>query len=283
MTPKKLTPEEEKVIIYKGTEAPFSGLYWNNNKSGKYSCKQCGVELFDSKHQFESGCGWPSFDDEIGNSVKKIADPDGRRTEILCNNCGGHLGHIFSGEGFTTKNTRYCVNSISLDFKEKKIPENFEKIYFGAGCFWGVEYFFAKEPGVKSAVSGYMGGDLPNPTYEQVCRGNSGHIEIVEVIFDPQETNSKKLCQLFFEIHDPTQINRQGPDIGAQYASVILYTNEEQKKIALELIKILEEKNYKIATKLIPAKTFWKAELHHQNYYDKNGKKPYCHIRTKRF
>lgn len=117
MSFKKLTPEEERVIIYKGTEAPFSGLYCDNKKAGKYFCKQCGALLFDAKDKFESGCGWPSFDDEVGNSVKKIPDPDGRRTEILCKNCDGHLGHIFKGEGFTAKNVRYCVNSISLDFK----------------------------------------------------------------------------------------------------------------------------------------------------------------------
>lgn len=115
---KKLTPEETRVIIHKGTEAPFSGEFFENNRQGKYLCKQCGAELFNTKNQFDSGCGWPSFDDEISNSVKKSPDQDGRRIEILCQNCDGHLGHIFHGEGFTTKNARYCVNSISLDFVE---------------------------------------------------------------------------------------------------------------------------------------------------------------------
>jgi peptide methionine sulfoxide reductase msrA/msrB len=283
MSYKKLTPSEERVMIYKGTEAPFSGEYYNNNRTGKYFCKQCGLELFSSKDKFDSGCGWPSFDDEIKNSVKKVTDKDGQRTEILCAKCDGHLGHIFKGENFTAKNTRYCVNSICLDFVEEKSSNNSEKAYFGGGCFWGVEYYFSKAAGINSVLCGYMGGKINSPTYEQVCSGNSGHIEIVEVNFNPQITNFKTLCQLFFETHNPTEINRQGPDIGQQYQSVIFYTNQEQQTIAQKLITILENKGHKIATKLKPATTFWPAEPYHQNYYHKNGKEPYCHIYTKRF
>ncbi len=117
---KKLTSEEARVIIHKGTEPPFSGKFCDCDEDGIYSCKQCGAELFSSKNKFHSGCGWPSFDDEISDSVKKISDADGHRTEILCKNCDGHLGHIFHGEGFTAKDTRYCVNSISLDFASWK-------------------------------------------------------------------------------------------------------------------------------------------------------------------
>lgn len=116
----KLTPAEAHVIIHKGTEAPFSGEFYELNEKGTYSCKQCGAQLFRSEDKFHSGCGWPSFDDEIGNSVQKIPDADGRRVEILCKNCGGHLGHIFHGEEFTAKNSRYCVNSISLEFNKAK-------------------------------------------------------------------------------------------------------------------------------------------------------------------
>lgn len=118
MTFKKLTAEEERIIIHKGTETPFSGEYTENKEQGVYYCKQCESELFHSEDKFDSQCGWPSFDDEICNSVKKVADLDGRRTEILCRNCDGHLGHIFEGEAFTEKNLRYCVNSISLSFKK---------------------------------------------------------------------------------------------------------------------------------------------------------------------
>lgn len=139
MTFKKLTPAEERVIIHKGTEPPFTGLYHDNNLKGEYFCKRCGAKLFDTKDQFDSSCGWPSFDDEIPGSVKKISDQDGHRTEILCTNCDAHLGHIFKGEGITTKDTRYCVNSISLDFHQNK-NINLEKAYFAGGCFgeWNI-------------------------------------------------------------------------------------------------------------------------------------------------
>ncbi len=116
----KLTPEEARVILHKGTEAPFSGEFYENNRRGKYLCKQCGTELFTTQDQFNSGCGWPSFDDEVSDSVKKVLDLDGRRTEILCKKCDGHLGHIFHGERLTSKDARYCVNSISLTFVEEK-------------------------------------------------------------------------------------------------------------------------------------------------------------------
>ncbi len=280
---KKLTESEANVLLHKGTEAPFSGEFFENNRAGKYLCKQCSAELFLSTDQFDSGCGWPSFDDEISDSVKKIIDADRCRTEILCKKCDGHLGHIFHGEGFTTKDVRYCVNSISLDFIAEKFDENFEKAFFAAGCFWGVEYFFKNAKGVKSALSGYIGGLKENPTYEEVCTKTTGHIEAVEVIFDRRETNFETLTKLFFEIHNPEQTDGQGPDKGPQYLSAIFYTDKEQKNIAEKLIKILEKKGMKIATKLLPVEKFWTAELYHQGYYTKNGKMPYCHGRTKRF
>jgi peptide methionine sulfoxide reductase msrA/msrB len=284
MTFKKLTHLEEAVIIHKATEPPFSGKYVDYKLEGKYLCKQCQAELFTSKDKFDSKCGWPSFDQEIANSVKKVLDQDNKRTEILCANCGGHLGHVFYKEGFTDKNIRYCVNSISLDFKEdKKSIENLEKAYFAGGCFWGVEYFFQKEKGVNKVTSGYMGGNMDFPTYEQICSGGSGHVEVVEVIFNPTQTNFTKLCKLFFEIHDFTQINRQGPDIGLQYASMIFYNSEEQKRISLKLIETLHKKHYQIATKLQIADKFWPAESYHQNYYTKKAGKPYCHNYTKIF
>jgi len=179
----------------------------------------------------------------------------------------------------TQKNTRHCVNSISLYFK----PENREIAIFAGGCFWGVEYLIEKQKGVISVESGYIGGSIKNPTYEIVCSKTSGHAEAVQVIFDPSLTNYEMLAKLFFEIHDPTQFNRQGPDIGEQYRSEIFYTTPQQKNIANNLIKILRNKGYNVTTKVTPVTKFYKAENYHQDYYEHKGTLPYCHKHTKRF
>ncbi len=278
----KLTPEEERVILRKGTEPAFTGKYNDNKTSGVYLCKRCDEPLFISEQKFNSGCGWPSFDDEIQGAVERTPDPDGIRTEITCVNCGAHLGHVFKGEGFTDKNLRHCVNSISLNF----VPDStgrFESAYFAGGCFWGVEYFLQKQDGVIFERVGYMGGDVSEPSYEEVCSGTTGHAEAVEVIYDTEKTNFEELAKLFFEIHDPTQANGQGPDIGEQYRSAIFYTDDKQKRTAEKLIKILEEKGLKVATELSEASKFWEAEKYHQDYYRKTGKRPYCHFYKKKF
>jgi methionine-R-sulfoxide reductase len=115
----KLNDDEKFVILEKGTEAPYSGKFNSHTEEGIYTCKQCDEELYLSKDKFPSNCGWPSFDDEIIEKVKRVPDADGHRVEIVCSSCGGHLGHVFEGEGLTSKNTRHCVNSISLNFKKK--------------------------------------------------------------------------------------------------------------------------------------------------------------------
>jgi peptide methionine sulfoxide reductase msrA/msrB len=275
---KKLTAEEERVIIKKGTEMPFTGKYNNFFENGLYICKRCGLALFESASKFKSECGWPSFDAQIPGAVIWQTDADGQRTENLCANCGAHLGHVFKDEGLTPKNIRYCVNSISMDF----VP-NGQRAVFAGGCFWGVEYHFKNAAGVISVTSGYTDGKTEKPTYEQVCTGTTGHAEAVAIVFDPNKTNYEKLAKLFFEIHDFTQLNRQGPDIGTQYRSGIYYFSDEQKKTAEELTKVLSDKGYDVKTEIKPAQTFWPAEQYHQNYYQKTGKTPYCHIRKKIF
>ncbi len=277
----KLTPEEQQVILNKGTERPYSGLYEQHEETGTYTCKQCDAPLYQSADKFDAQCGWPSFDDEIAGAVKRITDADGRRTEILCSNCGGHLGHVFLGEGFTTKNTRHCVNSISLNFEPVEI--NMEKAIFASGCFWGVEYQLQKLDGVISTRVGYTGGSIPRPTYKQVCTGTTGHAEAVEVVFDPKKVSYETLTRMFFETHDPTQIDGQGPDIGTQYRSEIFYLSDEQKATATKLIKLLQDKGLDIATALTPAVEFYDGEEYHQDYYIKSGGTPYCHAYTKRF
>jgi len=284
---KKLTPEEERVILRKGTERPFTGKYDKHFEEGVYTCKQCGEELFDSSSKFKSSCGWPSYDDQKGQAVTKLPDADGVRTEIICTNCGGHLGHVFTGEGYTPKNTRYCVNSVSLDFtaaQESPAKETkTERAIFASGCFWGTEYHLQKVPGVISTTVGYTGGHVDNPTYKQVCTDKTGHAEAVEVIYDPSKTSYEELARLFFETHDFTQLNRQGPDIGTQYRSSVFYHDEKQKNIAIKLIETLKKKDFDVKTEVTMAGKFWPAENYHQDYYQNNGKTPYCHIYRKIF
>ncbi len=280
-----LTTEEARVIIDKGTEMPWSGKYVNFKEDGTYTCKRCGAALYRSGDKFDSECGWPSFDDAIPGAVKQIPDKDGIRTEIVCANCGAHLGHVFMGEGFTPKDTRFCVNSISLNFMPvaDKTEKKSDTAIFAGGCFWGVEYYMQKEPGVISTTVGYTGGTTEKPTYEEVCSHTTGHKEAVQIVFDPKKTTYEKLAKVFFDIHDPTQKNGQGPDIGEQYQSEIFYLNNDQKQTAEKLINILKNKGYKVVTQLTPATIFWKAENYHQDYYEKNGHKPYCHVYTERF
>jgi len=277
-----LSVEEKYVIVEKGTEQPFTGNLLNNRKEGVYTCKKCDAPLYNSSDKFNSNCGWPSFDDEIEGAIEREIDADDRRTEILCNNCGAHLGHVFEGEQMTNKNTRHCVNSISLNF-QAVLYNHLERAIFAGGCFWGVEYYLQKQNGVISTTVGYTGGHIENPSYEEVCSHASGHIEAIEVIFDASKTDYETLTKIFFEIHDPTQIDRQGPDRGEQYRSEIFYMNDSQKTIAERLIIILEKKGLNVATKLSPAGKFWVAEKYHQDYYQRGGETPYCHAYEKRF
>lgn len=281
----KLTTEEERIILNKGTEAPYSGKYYKYNDAGTYLCKRCYAPLYLSNDKFDAHCGWPSFDDEIEGAIKRKIDADGHRTEILCANCGAHLGHVFVGERLTDKNTRHCVNSLSLSFEPLQLPNQnpTDTAIFAGGCFWGMEYYFQNAEGVIGTTVGYIGGDTKNPTYEQVCSHRTGHIEAIEVIFNTKKTNYENLAKLFFEIHDPTQINRQGPDIGEQYKSAVFYKNDNQREIADSLINILKTKGYNIVTELIKAPTFWPAELYHQEYYTKKSGRPYCHFYKKKF
>ena len=158
-----------------------------------------------------------------------------------------------------------------------------KKAYYAGGCFWGVEHLFQGKEGVVDAVSGYMGGKLNDPTYQDVLTGKTGHLEAVEITYDPGLISYEELTKFFFEIHDPTQANGQGPDIGPQYLSAVFFSSEDEKGTAEKLIQILKDKGYDVVTEVIPGETFWKAEEYHQDYYVKKNQQPYCHFYQKKF
>lgn len=275
-----LDPSEAQVIVHKGTERAFTGEYTDTTDVGTYYCRQCGEPLYASDDKFHSDCGWPSFDAELPHAVHRQTDSDGMRTEIVCSTCGGHLGHVFLGEGFTETDTRHCVNSVSLVFRP---GPPVARAVFAGGCFWGVEYHFEHLPGVHRAISGYAGGRTDEPSYQEVLTHTTGHLEAVEVLYDPRIVSYEDLARHFFEIHDPTQTDGQGPDIGSQYLSAIFYRSRQEYDIAVMLIGMLEDRGYRIATAVRPAVRFWPAEKYHQDYYERRGTLPSCHIRTKRF
>lgn len=272
----ELTPFERHVIEEKGTEPAFSGLYTQTDEPGEYLCKRCDALLYKSDDKFSSQCGWPSFDQEVLGAVVRVPDRDGQRIEIVCHKCKAHLGHVFEGEHLTVKNVRHCVNSVSLKFKPKSTVTS-KVAVLASGCFWGTEYYLGRVPGVLRTSVGYTGGHVENPSYKQVCSGTTGHVEAIEVTYDPRKLSYKELLKYFFETHDFSQDNGQGPDIGPQYLSVLFFSDEQEKKDAEELVAYLGNNAHKVLTQLRPIQTFWVAEDYHQLYYEKKGDVPYCH------
>lgn len=275
---KILTPEQYRITRQKGTEPPGTCGLETPDKSGIYECVGCGTDLFRYDKKFESGTGWPSFWEPISDlNVKYVSDQSlgMRRTEILCARCDAHLGHVFD-DGPPPTGKRFCINGVAL-----KPAPRLEKATFSAGCFWGVESSFREllDKGVVSTRVGYTGGDFPNPTYQDVSSGKTGHAEAVEITFDPSKISYKQLLDVFWKGHNPYRSDGQGPDIGSQYRAAIFYHSPEQQRLAEESKAALQKsKGRTIATLILPAKKFWPAEDYHQQYYEKKGVAPTCPV-----
>ncbi len=279
---RRLTPEQYQVLRRKGTEPAFCGGYSEQKSHGPgiYRCAGCGTALFETGTKFDSGSGWPSFFLPLPGAVDSEVDRSHgmQRTEVHCACCGGHLGHVFQ-DGPQPTGLRYCINAISLAF-DPAPPAGMQKATFGAGCFWGVESAFAAIQGVIATRVGYAGGALDHPTYENVCQDETGHAEVVEVDFDPQLVSYDHLLDIFWRCHDPTTPNRQGPDVGTQYRSVIFTHSPEQSAVAQASKQALDagaKLRRPAVTEILPAARFWRAEEYHQQYFAKRGM-PSCHV-----
>ena len=300
-----LAPEQYQVLRRGDTERPFTGRYNDFWENGLYACAGCGTPLFHSESKYDHGTGWPSFTAPVDDKNVTYKDDFSllmKRVEVRCGACGAHLGHVFD-DGPAPTFLHYCINSAAMNFLPAEEPDREhagepsgpgtpgpagednsgpagkqaaapETATFAAGCFWGVEDKLGKVSGVLSAVVGYTGGKTAQPSYEDVCTGRTGHAEAVELTFDPGVVSYEQLLGRFFAIHDPTQINRQGPDRGSQYRSAIFYHGQKQKETAEKVMAGLRaSKRFKapLATELVAAGVFYRAEDYHQKYFEKHG------------
>lgn len=270
-----LTPEQYHVTREKGTERAFSSEMCSLFEAGRYSCVCCDTLLFDAGEKFESGTGWPSFTQPVkANAIAYHVDNAHgmQRVETVCNTCDAHLGHVFP-DGPAPSGLRYCINALAL----KKTAQSQAKATFGGGCFWCTEAVFQQLSGVSKVENGYSGGETANPTYQQVCSGDTGHAEVVQVTYDPNVISYADLLRIHLSTHNPMTLNQQGADRGTQYRSIILTHDSEQETIAKQVIEEMAPAfDEPIVTEVKPLDIFFEAEGYHQDYYVSNPAKPYC-------
>ena len=301
----QLTPEQYHVTREKGTERAFSSEMCSLFEPGRYACVCCDTPLFDAQEKFESGTGWPSFTQPVKeNAIAYHADISHgmQRVEVVCNTCDAHLGHVFP-DGPPPSGLRYCINALALhkateadatgadatgadatgadatgaDATGADTTGSQALATFGGGCFWCTEAIFQQLAGVDKVVSGYSGGNTPDPSYQAVCSGATGHAEVVQVSFDPRVISYADLLRIHLGTHDPTTPNRQGADKGTQYRSIILPHNQEQAAIAKAVIEEMAAAyEAPIVTEIKPFEHFYPAEAYHQDYYLSNPEQPYC-------